>query len=82
MTIMQITAETREKAKAEAIERLHLPEEALDLEWAEEEEELLAGAKPFDVTEHSRRLEPFRSNDRAGDYLDFRFHDWGGLWLE
>ncbi|MFP4381491.1 MAG: protein jag [Candidatus Sumerlaeia bacterium] len=47
MSSIQITAETREEAKKEALRRLGLPEEALDIEWSQEEEDLLPGAKPF-----------------------------------
>lgn len=45
---LQITAETREKAEKEALRRLEVPLEALEIEWSEEEEdELLAGARPM-----------------------------------
>ncbi|HUT23251.1 MAG TPA: R3H domain-containing nucleic acid-binding protein [Sumerlaeia bacterium] len=48
MCVLQISAQTREQALREVLERLRLPEEALDLEWDEEPaDELLAGAKPF-----------------------------------
>jgi spoIIIJ-associated protein len=48
MCVLQISAQTREQALREALERLRLPEEALDLEWGEEpSDELLAGARPF-----------------------------------
>jgi spoIIIJ-associated protein len=46
MSVIQISAETREKALQEALEALGLPEEALEIEWGEEEEDLLAGARP------------------------------------
>jgi spoIIIJ-associated protein len=43
-----ISAASREEALAEALKRLELPKEALEMEWSEEaSEELLAGAKPF-----------------------------------
>jgi spoIIIJ-associated protein len=47
MKPMQITAESREEATREALERLGVPEDALDIEWSQEEEELLAGARPY-----------------------------------
>ena len=48
MHTLQITAETREKAMEEATRRLGLPQEALEVEWGrEEDDELLAGAKPM-----------------------------------
>ena len=47
MATISITAETREDALREALQRLKLPEEALDIEWTKEEEELLAGARPY-----------------------------------
>ncbi|MBN1867204.1 hypothetical protein JW916_07910 [Candidatus Sumerlaeota bacterium] len=48
MTDLTITAETREAATQEALRRLRLPLEALEIEWSEEEPDgLLAGARPF-----------------------------------
>ncbi|HBF33901.1 TPA: hypothetical protein DDW35_05000 [Candidatus Sumerlaeota bacterium] len=46
MCDIQIIAPTREQALKEVTERLRLPEEALEIQWSQEEEELLAGAKP------------------------------------
>lgn len=46
MSDIQIIAPTREQALKEAYDRLRLPEEALAIEWGQEEEELLAGARP------------------------------------
>lgn len=46
MSPLEITAETREEALEEALDILDLPEEALELEWSEEDEDLLAGARP------------------------------------
>ncbi|NQU42560.1 hypothetical protein HQ520_04695 [bacterium] len=45
METIRITAENREQALREALSRLRLPEEALDLEWGKEEEDLLPGAR-------------------------------------
>ena len=47
MSHIEITAPTREAATREALERLQLPIEALDIEWTNEQEDLLAGARPF-----------------------------------
>jgi spoIIIJ-associated protein len=47
MSHIEITAPTREAATREAMERLQLPLEALDIEWTKEQEDLLAGARPF-----------------------------------
>ncbi len=47
MPPIEITAKTKEEAIEEACDRLDLPEEALDIEFQEEEEDLLAGAKPL-----------------------------------
>lgn len=48
MSFIQITAVTREEATREAYERLGLPEEAMEIEWSTEEEDgLLAGARPY-----------------------------------
>lgn len=44
---IEIIAESREKAKTEALRRLELPEEAVELEFADEEDDLLPGAKPM-----------------------------------
>lgn len=57
MSKIVITAENREAAMKEASIRLGLPEEALDVEWSEEEEELLAGARPMVQLHASVRLE-------------------------
>lgn len=47
MGTIQITAATREAAMKEALDRLGLPEEALEMEWTQEEVDLLANAKPW-----------------------------------
>jgi spoIIIJ-associated protein len=57
MSSIQITAETREKALAEALRRLELPEEALDIEWSQEEVDLLPGARPLIQITATVRLE-------------------------
>ena len=47
MSDIQITAKTREAAMQEALERLSLPEEALEVEWSVEQDDLLASARPY-----------------------------------
>lgn len=47
MSDIQITAKTREAAMREALDRLGLPEEALEVEWSEEQDDLLASARPY-----------------------------------
>lgn len=47
MSDIQITAKTREAAMQEAFDRLGLPEEALEIEWTEEQDDLLASARPY-----------------------------------
>ena len=47
MGVIQITAATREAALREAVDRYGLPAEALEIEWTQEDEDLLAGAKPL-----------------------------------
>jgi len=57
MSIIQISAPTREAALKEALDRLRVPAEALDIEWSEEADDLLAGAKPFVQMNASIRLD-------------------------
>ena len=57
MSILEITAANREEAMQEALRRLELPQEALDFNWSEEKDDLLAGARPWVQLSVSIRLE-------------------------
>ena len=47
MSAIQITAATKEAALKEVQERYGLPAEALEMQWTQETEDLVAGARPY-----------------------------------
>jgi spoIIIJ-associated protein len=68
MSEIQIIAQTREQALREALDRLGLPEEALDIQWGQEQEDLLPGAKP--LVQLNVEVRPQYVADKVKDCLD------------
>jgi len=68
MSLIQIIAQTREQAMREALDRLGLPEEALDIQWGQEEEDLLPGARP--LVQLNVQVRPQYVADKVRECLD------------
>jgi hypothetical protein len=68
MSVIQIIAQTREQAMREALDRLGLPEEALDIQWGQEEEDLLPGARP--LVQLNVQVRPQYVADKVRECLD------------